>query len=208
MRFSSFAVGLDVSSSSSRLLEGEFLQYLRIITAQTTRTSRSRFKPILCFTLVHDSPVRMRFSILAAFFLSLVAAIDAVDYEQRVLGLQTAEPPAPTSPPEAWMVRWRLEPRQTADQGTCGWINGNSANAVTCSPGYVCAHNTANTVFGCCSGNLNTCTLPTVCFDSTLAAAISATANGFTEVCAKGSATFCTTYIAASGAYIKAFTPV
>lgn len=141
----------------------------------------------------------MRLSVLAVFSLSLVTAFDAVDDEQRILGLQTAEPPAPTAPPEPWLVKWKLEPR--ANEGTCGFINGNAANPVTCSPGYVCAHNTANSVFGCCSGNLNTCTLPTVCFDSSIAQALSVSVDGFTQVCGRAAAPYCTTYVAASGSY-------
>ncbi len=51
---------------------------------------------------------------------------------------------------------------------------------ISCSAGYQCAHDNLNQAFGCCS-NLSDCTLQTTCYDSTIAAKLTGTANSYTQ---------------------------
>ncbi|KAL2044673.1 hypothetical protein N7G274_002447 [Stereocaulon virgatum] len=72
--------------------------------------------------------------------------------------------PIPTAAPPTFIVQRKILERQAVT--TCGWVNGIFSSPVTCAAGFSCAQNTINSVHFCCS-NLNDCTLPTTCLDST-----------------------------------------
>ena len=94
--------------------------------------------------------------------------------------------PRPTASPDPLIVPRILLNRQAAQ--TCGYVNANicmspvsstsgrcptdktEASPVTCSAGSTCALNTINSVHYCCE-DVQDCTIPTTCLDSTAATA-------------------------------------
>ena len=125
---------------------------------------------------------------LRAFFLTLLLWLEA----SSALELHVAAP-EPTRAPEPWLVNMRLQPRAVGSN-TCGWVNGISTSSVTCAEaGAQCASNSL--VWGCCSGALSNCILPTVCFETTLANLFSFQANSSTLVCTDATAPYCQTYV-------------
>src|SRR5437868_5066394 len=55
--------------------------------------------------------------------------------------------PFPNSPLELRGLQYR---QNYAPINTCGWIDGNAADAYYCTAGYACSWNLAAAYFGCC----------------------------------------------------------
>ena len=100
-------------------------------------------------------------------------------------------PPAPTAGPGEMDLRRALDPRQ-AGNSICGWVSGRENEPFTCNPGSACIFNTKYSVFGCCAGDLSTCSMQTSCFGSTYATYY--TANGYVRGCTDSVSGHCVTY--------------
>ncbi|ERF72079.1 hypothetical protein EPUS_04997 [Endocarpon pusillum Z07020] len=92
---------------------------------------------------------------------------------------------------------------------TCGYVDGNGAYAFTCSGyGYVCAYNTRENAFGCCSGTsvasdgriyfTDSCyidTMTTGCYASTEADLCTGLCSSTAAVCLQSTAPICRTVL-------------
>jgi len=126
-------------------------------------------------------------------YLHIAVALESNDYR---LGspdgaMITALPPAPTRGPGAAELRRAIDRRQ-AGPVTCGWVSGRANQPFTCGAGSACVFNTKYDVFGCCAGDVSTCSLQTACFGSAYASIY--TANGYTRGCTDSVNNKCVTY--------------
>jgi hypothetical protein len=102
---------------------------------------------------------------LAAFPDATPAAQNAPHADKR------ASIPAPTPGPALNSLDLRnLFGRQYGGNPTCGWVEGNAADAVTCNAGYGCGYDTNPAYAMCCStdtgGNfVSNCPGATTCFE-------------------------------------------
>lgn len=101
--------------------------------------------------------------------------------------------PVVTAAPEEWLVRARLKPRAVGAD-TCGWVNGLTSYPITCEGSAAqCASNSV--AWGCCTGALDNCVLPTICFEASFANILSVVGNSYTVVCTDATAPYCQTLV-------------